>query len=139
MDQFMERITGKKKPEGDDAAVATAAEAAVPVVPVEPDKPREIKRAPESAQDMSAMRQLANESARRALGAHDGQRLISGTRTSFLGALCLSFISSLLAAGFYAGHMPWGWTSALLLMLLAGVLTWRFHSLCRKLQRLQGA
>jgi hypothetical protein len=135
MDQFLERITGKKKPEG-----ATPESVAVtqvgPVVAPEPEKTREIKKAPESVQDMSMMRELANESARQALGAHAGQRLVGGTRNTFLAALSLSLISSLLALTSLMGQAAWAWNSSLLVMLLAGVLTWRFLSLRGKLRRL---
>ena len=137
MDQFLERVTGKKKPEPEGLG-AKPATLPAPITPPEPEKPREIKRAPESVQDMSAMRQLANESARRALGAHDGQRLISGTRNSFLGALSLSLISSLLAVTSVVGQLGWAWNSAVLVMLLALVLTGRFLLLRGQLQKLNG-
>ena len=138
MDQFLERVTGKKKPEPEGSSAASSATLPAPITPPEAEKPREIKRAPESIQDMSAMRELANETARQALGADAGQRLISGTRNSFLGALSLSLVSSLLAVTSLMGQMGWAWNSAVLVMLLAMVLTGRFLLLRGQLQKLNG-
>jgi hypothetical protein len=76
--------------------------------------------------------------ARQALGAHAGQRLISGTRNSFLGALSLSLVSSLLAVTSLMGQVGWAWNSAVLVMLLALVLTGRFLLLRGQLQKLNG-
>jgi hypothetical protein len=137
MDQFLERVTGKKKPEPEGSA-APSPTLPAPITPREPEKPREIKRAPESLQDMSQMRALANETARQALGAHAGQRLISGTRNSFLGALSLSLVSSLLAVTSLMEQVGWAWTGAVLVMLLALVLTGRFLLLRGQLQKLNG-
>jgi hypothetical protein len=136
MAQFLERVTGKKQ--GEPESSAAPAPVAGPVVGVETEKSREMKRALESAQNMSLMRELAKESARHALGAHDGQRLSSHTRYSFLGALALFVVSSLLAASFLTGHMPWAWNVALLFMLPALVLTGNFFRLHWKLQKLNG-
>ena len=66
MDQFLERVTGKKKePEGPRPGAVAAEIVAIS----EPEKPREIKRGTESPQDLSMMRELANKSARRRWGA----------------------------------------------------------------------
>lgn len=135
MDQFLERITGKRKPEGASPESATVTQVG-PVIAPEPERAREIKKAPESIQDMSLMRELANESARQALGAHAGQRLIGGTRSMFLAALTLSLISSLLAITSLLGQMAWAWNSSALVMLLAAIVTWRFLCLRGQLQRL---
>ncbi len=136
MAQFLERVTGKKQ--GEPEGSVPPAPAAGPVDLSEIEKPREIKRAPESAQNISLMRELAKESARHALGAHDGQRLALQTRYSFLGALALFVVSSLLAASFLTGYMSWAWSCALLFMLLALVLTGNFFRLHWKLQKLNG-
>jgi hypothetical protein len=131
MDQFLERVTGKKKPESELAEGQTAALAAP--APPQSEKQREFKRAPESVQDLSQMRELANQNARHALGIHAGQRLSSASRNAFIAALALSLVSSALAATFLVARVPWAWGSAVTVMPLALFLTWRYWSLRRKL------
>jgi hypothetical protein len=140
MDQFLERITGKKKeldPQS-AAAVAIAAEtaAAAAEAAAEAEKPREIKRPPESALDLSKMREVANHSARQALGLHDGRRLAGNVRQTFLIALILSLMSSLLAAVTLLVGSSWTWILALSILPLALFMTWRFRGQCRQLRQL---
>ncbi|HEX5103110.1 MAG TPA: hypothetical protein VFV87_04835, partial [Pirellulaceae bacterium] len=136
MDRFLERVTGKKKSDGEttpDPAVTVVAASA----PQEPEKPREIKRPPDSVQDLSQMRALANQSAREALGIHTGRQIATSARTAGLVALFLAGFSSILAASHLAMTASWMWLGSLAIVPLTLFMTWRFFRLRGQLLRLE--
>lgn len=120
LDQFMERLTGKKNepaPSPRPEPAETLASFPVPFQTPAEDlpEPRELARPPECREQLSAMRELANENARSAVALRVSLNLLHKTRRAFQIAAAISICSSALAVVAIVTSAPG--------MLLAAVAT----------------
>ena len=147
LERFMERMTGKKAAEppaptpASPAATLAAMAATQPlprtpqVTEVIPSAPsREPAPAPERRDQLTALRQVANQNARNAVILHDCQALVSQTRLLFLTAVAVSCLSSGLAILALAGHSAAARQSAIATCLVALVLSCGFCGLYWRLR-----
>lgn len=154
LERFMERMTGKKTssppaPEPSSPAATLAALAATqplprtpqvtevmpPAPPAPPAPPREPAPAPERREQLTALRQVANQNARNAVILHDCQALMIQSRALLAAALGVSCLSSGLALMALVGQSSAARMAAVVTCLLALVLSCGF---CRLYRRLRG-
>jgi hypothetical protein len=134
LDRFMERMTGKKP-----ATAALAETQPIPRTPqvteiIPPPPPREPAAAPERREQLTALRQVANQNARNAVILHDCQGLMVQTRALLAGACGASCLSSGLAILALVGNSSWARLSAVVTCVLAVVLSCWFFGLYRRLR-----
>ena len=136
LNQFMERMTGKKAEPTPELASTSPWVASAPVQPpTEKTTPREPSRPPECRDQLTAMRELANQNARGAVAEHACRDLSSKICMAFLGAATVSFISSCLAVTALRMGQPWAIGGCGATFAVALLLTCRFFGLCQKIVR----
>lgn len=134
LDRFLERMTGKSRaPEADCPTLVDERPAAATQV-IE-RIPREPSAAPERRDQMAALRELANQTARDAVVLHVCRMLISRSRKILFAALAATIVSSGLAAVAIACQLPSVKHAALASGGLALVLSCWFFGSCRTLRR----
>jgi hypothetical protein len=150
LERFMERMTGKKAAappaaEPSSPAATLAAMAATQPLPrtpqvtevmppAPPAPPREPAPAPERREQLTALRQVANQNARNAVILHDCQALMIQSRALLAGALGVSCLSSGLAMVALVGHSSGARVAAVVTCLLGLVLSCGFCGLYRRLR-----
>ena len=156
LERFMERMTGKKTaappaPEPSSPAATLAAMAATqplprtpqvtevippapPASPALPPPPREPAPPPERREQIAALRQVANQNARNAVILHDCHALKIQSQALLAGALGASCLSSGLALLALVGQSPGARVAAVVICLLALVLSCGFCGLYRRLR-----
>lgn len=133
LQRYMQQLTGKKQ----EPAV-TEAVAAVPAKPAEtatpqPQQPqRQPAQAPEDRLRITAMRELANDSARRAMAACNNGQLIDKIRMNYFVTKAASIVSIVLVVGYFATHSAVALASASVTLGLAFLCACRFALFCRK-------
>jgi hypothetical protein len=134
LDRFLERMTGKTRvAESQSPTVVDERPAAMTQV-IE-RAPREPSFAPERRDQMAALRELANQTARDAVVLHMCRLLVSRSRKILFAALGATLVSSGLAAVAIACQFPGAKQGALLTGGLAVVLSCWFFGSCRTLRR----
>jgi hypothetical protein len=133
LDRFLERMTGKARvPESQSP---TLVERPAAVTQVIERAPREPSSAPERRDQLAALRELANQTARDAVVLHLCRMLVSRSRKILFAALGATLVSSGLAAVAIACQLPGAKHGALLTGGLAVVLSCWFFGSCRTLRR----
>ena len=136
LNQFMERMTGKKAETPHNLVSTTPLPASAPVQsPAETTSPREPSRPPECRDQLAAMRMLANENARDAVAEHACRDLTNKIRMAFLSAATVSVFSSCLAAIVLREGQQWAVGGAGATFAVALLLACRFFGLCQKIVR----
>ena len=143
LQRYMQQLTGKSAEKSVDKQSSQSSLAVTSVVEpaAEPitTTPRLPVQAPEDRQRITEMRELANDSARRAMAESSQIQLIVRTRTTYLAAKALSLVSSTLALAYLPTRSTVALTSATAFFGIACLLAIRFLGLCRKLGRLNEA
>jgi hypothetical protein len=151
LERFMERMTGKKAAappahEPSSPAATLAAMAATQPLPRTPQvtevipspplppPPREPAPAPERREQLTALRQVANQNARNAVILHDCQALMIQSRALLAAALGASCLSSGLAIVALVGQSSGARVAAVVTCLLGLVLSCGFCGLYRRLR-----
>lgn len=134
LDRFLERMTGKSRTSETESATVVF-ERPTAVTQVAERAPREPSAPPERRDQLAALRELANQTARDAVVLHICRMLVSRSRKILLAALAATLVSSGLALAAIASHHPWAKHSALLTGGLAFVLSCWFFGSCRTLRR----
>ena len=135
LQQYMQRLTGKtqtqvvpipKAPEPEDATLTVASD------PPALDEPAERlpTQAPEQRDQLTAMRALANESARRAVEDASEVARVVKMRRAFFEAKSASIASTTLAIGYFVTHSSLALISSGLLFVAALFLSYRFYHCC---------
>lgn len=139
LNQFMERMTGKKAETPPELALTSAWPASAPVqavqAPAETASPREPSRPPECRDQLAAMRELANKNARDAVAEHACRGLSSKIRMTFLGAAVVSVFSSCLAVLALQESHHWAVGAAGATFAVGLLLACRLYGLCQKIVR----
>jgi hypothetical protein len=139
LNQFMERMTGKKTETRPELALTSAWPANKPIEavqkPVETASPREPSRPPECRDQLAAMRELANKNARDAVAEHACRDLSSKISMAFLGAAVVSVLSSCLAVLALQESQHWAVGGAGATFAVALLLACRFYGLYQKIVR----
>jgi hypothetical protein len=132
----MQQLTGKKQEAAVTTVAGSTAAAAAEEPPPEPKQPaRQPAQAPEDRLRITAMRELANDSARRAMAASNNSQLIITTRTSYLVTKLLSLGSIGLSVGYFATHSSIALAGATVVFGVAVLSGCRFALFCRKMGR----
>jgi hypothetical protein len=134
LDRFLERMTGKSRP-AESKSATEVEERTAAVTPVIERAPREPAAAPERRDQMAALRELANQSARDAVVLHVCRMLVSRSRKILFAALAATLVSSAFAAGAIVFQLPGAKHGALLTGGIALVLSCWFYGSCRTLRR----
>lgn len=130
LQKYMQRLTGKTGVE------APAASASVPAKPEQLEPPAEEQfrpptPAPECRDQLSAMRDVANDSARRAVNESSLIQRILATRRSYMQAKLACLASVVAVTAYFGTHASLALTGSLLMFALAVVLSVRFALLFR--------
>jgi hypothetical protein len=134
LQRYMQQLTGKNPPSTATEALSTEKNKAVESAP-EPTAPqRQPAPAPEDRSSLTAMRELANESARRAMAESSQIQWIVKTRTTYLATKAISLASSTLAVAYILTRSTVALASATALFGIALILSCWFVGLCRKLR-----
>lgn len=141
LQRYMQQLTGKtvEKPVEKQPSPASLAETSVLQPMVEPAAAASQRlpvQAPEDRERITVMRELANDSARRAMAESTQIQLVVKTRTTYLAAKALSLVSCTLALAYLPTRSTVALTSATAFFGIACLLGIRFLGLCRKLRRL---
>jgi hypothetical protein len=130
--RFMERMTGKKP--GEAASTNTETIPLPPsVTEVMEFQPREPSPPPERREQLTALRELANQNARNAVILHSCRSLRGKARLVFVAAAGLSLISSGLAAVTLVQPSSGAQVASFFTCGLALILSCGFFGLCRRL------
>jgi hypothetical protein len=134
LQKYMQRLTGKMAVE--PAPAAGAASSAPPAKSEQPESAapepiRQPTQAPERRSQISAIRDLAIDSARRAVSESSQIQRIISARRSYMQAKLASLASIVIAIAYFATHAPLALTGSLLLFAVAVVLSVRFALLFR--------
>jgi hypothetical protein len=140
LQRYMQQLTGKKQdgPATDGATGAsgqTNQQSAEPVVPETKAPPRQPAQAPEDRLRITAMRELANDSARRAMAESTTSQLIDRTRIAYLVSKVLSLVSMMLVVCYFATHSTIALASGTVALGIAMLFACRFFVFCRKMGR----
>jgi hypothetical protein len=134
LDRFLERMTGKARV-AEPQSPTLVDERPAAVTQVIERAPREPSCAPERRDQMAALRELANQTARDAVVLHLCRMLVSRSRKILFAALGATLVSNGLAAVAIACQFPGAKQGALLTAGLAVVLSCWFFGSCRTLRR----
>lgn len=134
LDRFLERMTGKTRV-AESQSPTLVNERPAAVTQVVERAAREPSCAPERRDQMAALRELANQTARDAVVLHLCRMLVSRSRKILFAALGATLVSSGLAAVAIACQFPGAKHAALLTGGLAVVLSCWFFGSCRTLRR----
>jgi hypothetical protein len=134
LQRYMQQLTGKKQ---EPAVTTPLAAAAANEKALEPEiaeqKPqRQPAQAPEDRLRITAMRELANDSARRAMAERSNTQMIGRTRTAYLLAKVVSLMSITLGVCYFATHSIIALATATVMFGVAAVFACRFALFCRK-------
>jgi hypothetical protein len=140
LQKYMQQLTGKgaEKPVEQTTTTNTTPPASTSSPTTsEPSPPaqRQPAQAPEDRLTISAMRELANDSARRAMAESTQIQLAVKTRMTYLGAKATSLVSSTLAVAYFPTRSTIALACATVFFVVACALGLRFVGLCRKLGR----
>jgi len=130
---YVKQLTGKTQeaaPSTPEAA-REKQEAPRPVASGQPNTRREPTPAPELRDQLAALRELANASAREAVAASSQVQLVVTTRQAFLQAKAAALASSALAVAYYFTHANAAIYGALFIFPVALFLSCRFAWLFR--------
>jgi hypothetical protein len=143
LEQLMQRLINNRaqttKEYSPAAPARTPSGPAPSAPPAEPAPPREPTRPPECREQLSAMREVANQSARVAVDQHARRSLSDKSCSAFIAAAAASLLSCGLAAAAVACDLPWAGRAAALAGLAALALTYRFFALRRQLAKAAAA
>ena len=134
LQKYMQRLTGKSAVDPPSASAPMMANTTAKTEQLEP-APEEPRRqptpAPECRLQITAMRDLANDSARRAVNESSQIQRILTTRRSYQQAKLASLASVVMVFAYFGTHAPLALTGSLLLFAVAVVLSVRFALLFR--------
>lgn len=133
LQKYMQRLTGKASVETAPAPAAASIPAvkSAPPEPAAEERVRQPTQAPERRDQINAMRDLAIDSARRAVSESCQIQRIITARRSYLQAKVASLASIVVAIGYFVTHAPFALTGSLLLFAVAVLLSVRFALLFR--------
>lgn len=134
LQRYMQQLTGKQKdvsPSSNTEAQLTPPQSESTAT--EPKTPaRQPTQAPEDRLRITAMRELANDSARRAMAERSNSQLVRRTRTSYLVTKLLSLLSITLAICYFSTHSTIALASSTVVFGAAFFFACRFVGFCRK-------
>jgi hypothetical protein len=140
LQRYMQQLTGKsaENPAEKPSAVTQPAVTPISEQTSEPETApqRQPAQAPEDRLRITAMRELANDSARRAMAESTQIQVVVKTRTTYLAAKALSLVSSTLAVAYLPTKSTVALVCATAFFGIACMLGLRFVGLCRKLGRM---
>jgi len=136
MNSMLERLTGSK-PEPAVTQPFEPIDAIVEATPVEAKDPvREPVRPSDLKEDLSGMREVANQNVESALGVHSYGRLLQKTKSTLVAAIGFSFVSSLVVVLTHNSGSSWSYPAAITGMCAAFLASFRYFGLSRRLNKI---
>jgi hypothetical protein len=133
LQRYMQQLTGKKENPAVTTPMAGTSEKSKPEVEEPKPAPRQPVQAPEDRLRITAMRELANDSARRAMAERSSSQLFDKTRTTYLVTKVVSLISITLAVCYFSTHSTIALASAAVTFGVACLSACRFALFCRRM------
>lgn len=134
LQRYMQQLTGKKQEPAITEGVAAVPAKHVETATPEPPQPqRQPAQAPEDRLRITAMRELANDSARRAVAACNNSQLNDRIRMNYFVTKAASIVSIVLVVGYFATHSSVALASAAVTFGLAMLCACRFALFCRRM------
>jgi hypothetical protein len=137
MNSMLERLTGESKREPVATELLEPIDAVVEATPVVVEAPvREPVRPGDVMEDLSGMRELANQNVESALGVHSYGRLVQKTKSTLVAAVGFSFVSSLVVLLTHNSGSSWSYPAAITGTCAAFLASFRYFGLCRQLNKI---
>ncbi len=131
LQRYMQQLTGKKQEPAVTATAPTQQQAEETSAEEIKQPPRQPAQAPEDRLQITAMRELANDSARRAVAASNNSQLFDKTGGSYLMTKIVSLVSMVLVVSYFWTHSTMALTSGTATFGVALLSACRFALLCR--------